>query len=559
MLRVTAPDDEIARLGESLRALYAADADAFAALFDPLASNFAIGGVDPRLAAPLRAWGLVEGDADSLTGAHRIRRIGDRFYLLEIGGDAVEYVQDVWPETDALLDELAAAAPGRLLDVGTGSGVVAVEAAARGHDVVATDLFDTALALARFNAILNGQAHAIDFRCGHLFEPVAGLRFDLVLTAPHYGRVFDQLRLEVLQSATACLSPTGKLALATALEWRDEQPLAIEPQLRPLAERARVTVRPIFGALKRDWFKRARGMAGLVSRHRFLVTVESGAPPGLTVERPAEQPEETFVPLSRLRAGAAPSGTPLTAVVASAEDAAALRALLDRLAQPELLLDGDCQPRALLDACRFGDRPCVSARGNAAAGAILDTDGSVRPCPPGGAVADARATLAELRARYDHLAVEAYARRGCQACLAVDVCSQCLFPAPLDEADYCDLVRTTVRRLPVLHRLLETIDRLGPSSQPLRIGRWPRRQWQLGDDQSFTDQIASAWNQHETWSVSRGGARLLFWLSDGELRHATVDDATADLGERLADGLPPPPDDADADRALRRLGALFLS
>ena len=105
-----------------------------------------VSGVAPALAAELRAFGLVDGDDDALEGQHRIRRIGERFYVLELGG-TLEYVQDVWPETDALLDgDRARAGRAALADVGTGSGVLAIEAAARGHRVVATDLYDTALA-----------------------------------------------------------------------------------------------------------------------------------------------------------------------------------------------------------------------------------------------------------------------------------------------------------------------------------------------------------------------------------------------------------------------------
>src|SRR6476659_5617796 len=153
MLRATAPATEIARLGEVLRALARDDAEGFEALFDPATPRLRVSGVAPQLAKELRAFGLVDGDDESLEGQHRIRRIGERFYVLELGG-TLEYVQDVWPETDALLEVIARATPGRLADVGTGSGVLAIEAAARGHRVIASDLYDTALQLARFNGIL---------------------------------------------------------------------------------------------------------------------------------------------------------------------------------------------------------------------------------------------------------------------------------------------------------------------------------------------------------------------------------------------------------------------
>ena len=125
MLRATAPATEIARLGAALRALARDDAEGFDALFDPATPRLVVSGVASSLAAELRAFGLAEGGDDALQGQHRIRRLGERFYVLELGG-TLEYVQDVWPETDALLEVIARApAALRVADVGTGSGVLA--------------------------------------------------------------------------------------------------------------------------------------------------------------------------------------------------------------------------------------------------------------------------------------------------------------------------------------------------------------------------------------------------------------------------------------------------
>ncbi|WIB35710.1 methyltransferase [Curtobacterium sp. MCJR17_043] len=61
----------------------------------------------------------------------------------------------------------------RVLDLGTGCGVQAMHARRFADEVVATDISSRALAIARFNALLNG-VDGIDFRLGSLFEPVAG-------------------------------------------------------------------------------------------------------------------------------------------------------------------------------------------------------------------------------------------------------------------------------------------------------------------------------------------------------------------------------------------------
>jgi methylase of polypeptide subunit release factors len=84
-----------------------------------------------------------------------------------------------------LLASVCEVKPGeRVLDLGTGGGVQAVLAAGRGAMVVATDVQTRCLDCARANANRHGVAHAIDFRLGSLFEPVAVETFDLIVTVP---------------------------------------------------------------------------------------------------------------------------------------------------------------------------------------------------------------------------------------------------------------------------------------------------------------------------------------------------------------------------------------
>ena len=75
-----------------------------------------------------------------------------------------------------------------VLDLGTGSGVGAVFAARCGAAVVAVDINPEAVRCARINALLNRVDERVEVRTGDLFEPVAGLRFDLVLFNPPYYR-----------------------------------------------------------------------------------------------------------------------------------------------------------------------------------------------------------------------------------------------------------------------------------------------------------------------------------------------------------------------------------
>ena len=106
------------------------------------------------------------------------------------------------PETEHLIDVLRQVAGGdrvfdAALDVGTGSGAIALTLAAEGlaRAVVATDVSAHALDVARRNAAAAGLAE-VEFRAGHLLEPVEGGTFDLVLSNPPYLTEAEWLRAE---------------------------------------------------------------------------------------------------------------------------------------------------------------------------------------------------------------------------------------------------------------------------------------------------------------------------------------------------------------------------
>ena len=72
-----------------------------------------------------------------------------------------------------------------VLDLGTGCGIQALHASRHAERVVATDISARALRFAEFNARLNGIAN-IEFRLGDMFEPVAGERFDHLVSNPPF-------------------------------------------------------------------------------------------------------------------------------------------------------------------------------------------------------------------------------------------------------------------------------------------------------------------------------------------------------------------------------------
>jgi release factor glutamine methyltransferase len=94
------------------------------------------------------------------------------------------------PETELLVERALALRIeefGRVVDLGTGSGAIALALASErpGWQVAATDVSDEALAIARANAGTLDLPH-VQFLGGNWFEPLVGRTFDLILSNPPY-------------------------------------------------------------------------------------------------------------------------------------------------------------------------------------------------------------------------------------------------------------------------------------------------------------------------------------------------------------------------------------
>lgn len=106
------------------------------------------------------------------------------------------------PETETLVEAALSRLPesdaaARILDVGTGSGAIALSLASERPraELTATDLSKAALQIAAENADRLHVRERIRFLEGDLFEPVRGERFDLIVSNPPYVARRDEAAL----------------------------------------------------------------------------------------------------------------------------------------------------------------------------------------------------------------------------------------------------------------------------------------------------------------------------------------------------------------------------
>jgi len=125
-----------------------------------------------------------------LRGKHRY----DDFVLERVHGMPLLIVPSVFnPKVPRTGEFLAAHIDSRLvsersavLDMGTGSGVCALQAAHYSRHVVAVDINPAAVHCTRLNALLNHLEDRVDARHGDLFDPVGDERFDVIVFNPPF-------------------------------------------------------------------------------------------------------------------------------------------------------------------------------------------------------------------------------------------------------------------------------------------------------------------------------------------------------------------------------------
>jgi len=148
--------------------------------------------------------------AAKLRGFASLRRAGEPIQYItgeaEFYGLTFQVNRDVLiprPETEYMVEKVitlaAAFDRSRIVDVGSGSGAIAVALARSlpGARICATEISAHALAVAQANAARNGVAERVCFFLGDLLAPVADQPFDLVVSNPPYVPETDRDSLAV--------------------------------------------------------------------------------------------------------------------------------------------------------------------------------------------------------------------------------------------------------------------------------------------------------------------------------------------------------------------------
>jgi release factor glutamine methyltransferase len=104
-------------------------------------------------------------------------------------------------DTFLLADNLEVERMSRALEIGTGTGLIAIVAARKASKVIATDVNPHALDCTLKNIITN-KAFNVELRKGDLFEPVEDEKFDLILfNTPYLPTEEDEAVGDELEAA----------------------------------------------------------------------------------------------------------------------------------------------------------------------------------------------------------------------------------------------------------------------------------------------------------------------------------------------------------------------
>lgn len=188
------------------------------------------------------AAGLVEAHEDGYRAGVDLEPYGDEWWIVadlpygsRPGPLPADHVLGLGGASHTLANSVIRDRVGSALDLGTGCGVQALHLSTHATRIVATDLLDRALRFAATTAALSGVE--LDLRRGDMVAPVAGERFDLVVSNPPFvagpgtathayrdsGRPGDAICAELAGAAKDLLNPGGTVQfLANWLHVRGE-------------------------------------------------------------------------------------------------------------------------------------------------------------------------------------------------------------------------------------------------------------------------------------------------------------------------------------------------
>ncbi|HUA23149.1 MAG TPA: peptide chain release factor N(5)-glutamine methyltransferase [Steroidobacteraceae bacterium] len=177
------------------------------------------------------------------------------------------------PETELLVERALQLRPepgGEVADLGTGSGAIALALARErpGWHIVATDLSQGALAVARRNASRLG-ASTVEFVAGNWFAPLAGRSFHLVLSNPPYVAAADPLlRMAPLNFEPRIALTPGDEALADLRSIIEAAPEHLERGGWLLLEHGATQAAPVARELEARGFSAIRAHRDLAGHER---------------------------------------------------------------------------------------------------------------------------------------------------------------------------------------------------------------------------------------------------------------------------------------------------
>ncbi|MGC5050788.1 DUF7059 domain-containing protein [Micromonospora sp. DT48] len=218
-LRATADRDPLATLIRVFICEQTEPEEAVAATLAPLPLSDAL------------AAGLVERHDDGLRMGLDLEPYGDDWWVLaDVPASArpgrplhAEHVLGIGGATQTMIGAALRRPVDTALDLGTGSGVQALHLGTHARQVTATDVSRRALRFAATTAALNGQDW--ELLHGDMVAPVAGRRFDLVVSNPPFvvgpgttthvyrdsGRVGDAIGAELAAAAPGLLTEGGTM------------------------------------------------------------------------------------------------------------------------------------------------------------------------------------------------------------------------------------------------------------------------------------------------------------------------------------------------------------